>query len=331
MNRLRILLVALIAPITLGLAGAALQLAWLPTLPEPVAVHWSPGGPDQTGPAWQLTLLTLVVGLAAPAVFTVVALLALRRGPFSPTVKLTAVVPLFTVMVVAGAATVSLGVQRGIASAAHAPDITPAVPLVLASGLIAAALGWLALPRAARRDDDVRAGEPLTLTAQERAVWVGRARPRPATSIGLGATVGALVVAGVFLIGATDLRTLPVLLVPIVLGLAFVAFLDWRVRVDASGLVVRSILGFPTIRVRPEEIERVGTLDVAPMSYGGWGLRGVPGGTIAVVTRAGEGVVVGRRHRGDLVVTVDDARAAAALLSTVAGLGSDATVAGDAR
>ncbi|HXR43406.1 MAG TPA: hypothetical protein VN759_01280 [Pseudolysinimonas sp.] len=317
MNRVRLLLIVFVAPVAIGLIALALQLGWLPALPSPAVVHWSASGPDGTGPAWQLPVVTLAVAVLLPAVFTIIVVLGFPRDALPLAGKAAAVAPLFAVTVVSVAITTGVGIQRGIRSAAQAPELTPWIPLALAAGAVAAAVGWFVLPRARRPSDRAQPSRPLDLAPGERAVWVGRAHPSPAGSLALSIGIALLTALAAFAVAATGGRAWPVFAVPIVIAALFVGFLHWRVRIDETGLRVRSVLGWPVIRVRPDRIRRVGTLDVTPMAYGGWGLRGVPGGTIGVITRSGEGLVVARVGRGDLVVTIDDAQTAAALLGSL--------------
>lgn len=319
MNRLRILLVALVAPATIGLAAALLQLLWLPSLPDPAAIDWGVHGVAGTGPAWPLTVATAVIALGIPALLTAIVLAGGGGDRLSISSKVGAVAPLFAVTIVSAAMTVAIGGQRGLASAAQAPDISPAIPWCLLAGAALAAVGWFVLPRAHRPGSDAVPATPLPLGADERAVWVGRARPTTATGLAVSVVVAVLVLAAVIAVGASGGRMWPLLAIPLLLALVLIVFLDWRVRVDADGLVVRSLLGWPVIRVAAADVLGAAATDVRPMAYGGWGLRGVPGGTIAVVTRSGDGLVVRRRRRGDLVVTVDDAATAASLLSAYAG------------
>ena len=63
----RIALVAVILPFAFAIIGVALQLAWLPELPETIATHWGFGGePDAFGPAWSMPLLLGFSGCSSP-------------------------------------------------------------------------------------------------------------------------------------------------------------------------------------------------------------------------------------------------------------------------
>lgn len=89
-----------------------------------------------------------------------------------------------------------------------------------------------------------------------------------------------------------------------------------RVHVDAEGVKVSlGPFGFPTVRRRTAHIRDVGVLDVEPLSYGGWGYRAVPGAR-AVVLRRGEGIRIMADGKPDLIVTVDDAATAAAVIAS---------------
>ncbi len=109
-----------------------------------------------------------------------------------------------------------------------------------------------------------------------------------------------------------DVRTALVIVLPLV-ALAVAAFGQVRDRRPARGDVACGWLGFPRLRVPIEDVATVTVEDVAPMSYGGWGLRQVPGAT-AVVVRRGEGLRIERRSGRLFVVTVDDAAMAAGVL-----------------
>jgi hypothetical protein len=324
-NRFRILLVVLIVPVAIGLAVTALQLAWLPSLPASIVTHWSGTRADGTGPAWSLILITAGVSLVIPGIITAAVLGGggTVGGAFPGVTKVGAVLSPFTVGLISVSITAGLALQLGSAGGlAHAPDVGPWIGAGAGIGLVLAVAAWFALPPARRLSQVVDDAPPLPLADDERAVWVGRAHP---SSVGTGVLAGVIVVLvgiATYVVAISEGRASPVVVIPIVIGILLVAFLNWRVRIDARGLVVRGLLGGPVIRVRPADVTRVAAIDVRPMAYGGWGLRGAPGTTIGVITRRGEGIVVGRRHRGDLVVTVDDAESAARLLSALASRAS---------
>src|SRR5690606_21606125 len=71
--------VAVALPLVVGAMAVALQLAWLPQLPDPIAMHWGSSGPDGYGPAWSTPVLTAGLSLGLTALFA--AFLATARQP----------------------------------------------------------------------------------------------------------------------------------------------------------------------------------------------------------------------------------------------------------
>lgn len=97
----------------------------------------------------------------------------------------------------------------------------------------------------------------------------------------------------------------------------------WQVHAGPSGLRVRGRLGWWRFSVPAGDIAEAGVVDIDPMSdFGGWGMRVAPGVGVVrrrfgLVTRAGEALEVIRRDGRAFVITVDDARTAAAVLNAV--------------
>jgi hypothetical protein len=110
------------------------------------------------------------------------------------------------------------------------------------------------------------------------------------------------------------------LLLGVVLGFSFVAFMHFIVTVNRDGLTVRSAIGKPRFRVPLEEVIKAEVVAVRPMrEFGGFGIRGDGHGRVGVVIRTGEMLQVHRTGDRIFVVTVDDAATGAALLNTLAG------------
>src|SRR5690349_18680692 len=110
---LSIWIVAVAVPLLLGLVAVAVQLAWLPELPDPIAIHWGADGADGFAPAW--TVVALTAGLTLGIVGLFAGILATARGP-APTAihKVLAVSSLFVSVFVGGTVTASVGIQRGL-------------------------------------------------------------------------------------------------------------------------------------------------------------------------------------------------------------------------
>jgi hypothetical protein len=311
----RVLLIALVIPIALTAVSLGIVLAWLPQLPQMVALHWGTGGADGFGPRSMLPVLLAVFGFGVPVLFGGIVLLT-PRETFGFGQKLLATLSSATTVLLM---VVFLGIsaqQRGFDDARQVPGVAPALLIGFAAALVVGVGAWFLLPKWSPVDPSWRAAEPLALAPHERAVWLGTAR----FPIGIIAAilVPTLAVTAVSSWAAAQrggpawlLLTIPALMLLAVLGST-----DWRIRVDAGGLRVRSLLGFPTWTIPVGDIAEVGTTSVAGLAeFGGWGVRWAGRGRIGIITRNGPALEVRRRDASSLTITVDDAATAAALLT----------------
>ncbi|HWM33513.1 MAG TPA: DUF1648 domain-containing protein [Pseudolysinimonas sp.] len=318
MNRLtfRIALVGLILPLTLVAIGVGVLLAWLPAMPAEIATHWGfSGEPDAFGPAWTMPLMLAVVGVALPVTFTIIATRSMTPAGPTATHKVLLVSALFVGFFVTYAMLSSVALQRDGATGAQPIGAFIGIGAVVAFAL--AALGWLVLPRSVAGRSMREPGTSVPLAPGERVVWVGHARFSAGVLVALVATV-VLATGGVaFAIGTTGSWWLVV--VPVVLSLALLGTVSWRVRVDPSGLTVRAALGWPMYRVATADVVAAGVTDVVPLGeFGGYGIRLGLGRRLGIVTRGGEALEVQRRDGRAVIVTVDDAATAAGLLTAYA-------------
>ncbi len=140
--------------------------------------------------------------------------------------------------------------------------------------------------------------------------WSGRANSRVLTSIAL---------AGLAIVLFLPSMPLWVRLLEMLAVAAVVSFSSVVATVDEEGLRVGvGPVRWPRWRVATKDVEGAEAIDVKPLRYGGWGYRVKPG-VRAVIIRSGQAIRVARRGASDLVVTVDDAEAGAALLNEHAG------------
>jgi hypothetical protein len=103
------------------------------------------------------------------------------------------------------------------------------------------------------------------------------------------------------------------------LAIVIASMFWWIVRVDSSGLTIRSTLGWPRVRVPLDEVVRADVIEVRPLrDYGGWGLRVGSRGRVGVILRSGEALLVQRTGGRSVAVTVDGAATAAGVLNTLA-------------
>jgi hypothetical protein len=315
----RIALVAVILPFALAILGVALQLAWLPELPQTIATHWGFGGePDAFGPAWSMPLLLGILGVLIPGLFGVVLARTVRPDGPTATQKLLAVASLFAVTLLSIVVTASIAIQRGLPVGSSSPTILPVLGIALGAALLLAGIAWFFLPRATAgaslRDG---APPPLSVAPGELVVWVGHARFSTWVMIALCAVIAVATAIVAFVIALRG--PWPLAIVPVVLLVAVLGTASWRVRVDADGLTVRPVLGWPLYRVALSEVATAATTTVVPLGeFGGFGIRWGLGRRLGIITRGGEALEVLRRDGRALVVTVDDAATAAGLLTALA-------------
>lgn len=307
-------------PIAIAAFAALTMLTWLPDLPDPIAVHWSGAGPDGYGPALPLMLMPLgfVVLFSATMVGA--------AWKLQPSGRPTSIQKFIVVTSVWLSAFLSIGiggsiaVQRGLADATQAGEIGLEMLLGAGISLLLATGCWFLLPAA---DTSPVAGMTPTavpLSGTERVSWSQIVTIKPWVLLLLGVTVVLSTGAAIFTLIATSSGA-PIAigsLVLVVLAVSGTSY--WRVTADRRGLTVRSMLGWPRVRIPAEDIAAVQVVEVNPLGdFGGWGYRWAGGGRSGVVMRAGEAIEVTRRRSGKrFVVTVDDAQTGAAVLAAVA-------------
>jgi hypothetical protein len=307
-------------PLLVGLVAVAVQLAWLPELPDPVATHWGADGADGFGPAWATTVFTAGVTIGIVGLFATILLGA--RGPAPTAIHKVLAVSSFAVSVVlCGTMTASVGIQRGLDDAADAPDITPWVIGSLLVGLGAAVIAWVLLPKSVAVATELSPAEPLRLAPGERSVWIAETRLSGRAVAVILLAVGFAIAATAFAIVVSDGLVWPLVFIPVLLVLLCASGISWSVRVDPTGLTVRSQpFGWPRTRIAASDIASVDTSHVEPLAeFGGWGWRWAPGRNFGVISRGGEAIEVTRLDGRRFTVTVDDAATGAALLAAYSG------------
>jgi hypothetical protein len=304
---------AIWVPLAIVLAAEAVVIGVGATGSPQLIVHWGAG--DRTGPWW--TYPVLVAAICLPVIafigfFLVRATRMAGRNAWMPAIAV--------------GITVFHAVGLGVGSVVlNASPLAPALPL--AAGLLlaiaAALLTWRLLPREAAATTDVEAAEALPVRSGEVAAWTGRV-DLPAWFITLIAAAAAvLIVLGVTLLLTVGPHVWPIFLPAACLLVVLTATAQFAVTAGPRGFLVRSAIGWPRLRVRTAGLARAGVVTVDPMAdFGGWGIRWVIGpsrkGRWGVVTRRGPGLEVVRRDGRSIVVTVDDAGTAAAVLETYA-------------
>jgi hypothetical protein len=112
----------------------------------------------------------------------------------------------------------------------------------------------------------------------------------------------------------------PAIAMAVILGASAIVVLGFtrlRVTADRRGLrVVSRVLGIPLRRIPLESIASVGTADLRPAEWGGWGYRMLPGRS-ALILNAGPGLVVRTTREREFAISLRDPATPAALLEAL--------------
>lgn len=305
------LLVALVAPVLIAAIALVLILLWLPQLPEQVVTHWGADGPDGYGSRDMYVWMQAFIGLGIPLMLTL-PVLAMTRDSWGLTARLLGAISLGTAALVAVGSAGSVAIQRG---GADGSGIGAVLAIGLGGILVLGAIGWFVQPRVI----STAASTPpsrLMLAPGERAAWFGTsAMGRPGV-VFLVLAVVLLIITTVWVFVMNSATGWIMALVTILVVALISATLVFRVRVNSAGLRVRSVAGWPRWSIPAAEITDARVVQVNPLAeFGGWGLRFAVDGRMGIVLRTGEGLQVTRRGGRILVVTINDARTAAAVLT----------------
>ncbi|MCR2809685.1 MULTISPECIES: DUF1648 domain-containing protein [unclassified Microbacterium] len=319
----RFVIVALIVPGAIALVGVVIQLALLPVMPATIAMHWNGAGEaDGFAPVWTQPLVTVGFGIGVSALIGLTTLPGLRSGGRGATYRLMGAVAAGTSALVVTAATWTFAMQAGPAGGAEPPTMGWSMIGSVAAGVLVGVVAWFAQPA---QSDTRAADEPaaaLPLEQDERAVWLRTTSVAPGVVIALAIAVGAVGVSALvaWITGASAATCWTLTMVTVLVFALTAANVAFRVRVDATGLRVDSVLGLPRLRVPIHEVASVSCVFVDPMGeFGGWGLRLSPDRRFGVVQRRGAAIEVTRRNGKRFVVTVDDAETGARLLQALVG------------
>lgn len=303
-----LLVPALVLAVTL-----VVVLGWRDELPDPVASHWGAGGVD--GYSSVNGLVALMVAIST--VFCLVMWATGHwRGHPAMTRRFANGMAVWLAVFLSGILLGTLWIQRGLTDASQVGGVGGALALSLVTATVTGGLAAWATPG----DEPQPASTPVPTDAprlpvadDEQVTWVREVGQR-AMALILIISLGPLVVVAVVSREWLFPAVLAAVLVPLVL-----AFVRWTVVIDRHGLTARSVLRYPRLRVPLDEVERAEVVTVNPLGeFGGWGLRTGIDGRTGVVLRSGPAIQVHRTGGRVMVVTVDDAETAVALLNTLA-------------
>jgi hypothetical protein len=274
------------------------QTAALPFLPDLVVSKWSfDGQPTQWRPAWEALVVTGIIGVGTIAVCSVAgARIAKNHAPqvFAALTWLVLMLslPFLTVIVVAQVWLDDLHVAQAF----------------LASAVAAVVTAFSATVHVPSAPSPLHERDPEQWSRATRAERVTR---QPTFEVGMSALVGSMsAIAAVFgtvwwVLGAT-------ILISALSSAQRVSI----ARIDAGGVVARSLLGFPRARIALADIEsmELARIDpVADLGRIGWNTR-TGSAQQGVAMRTGEGLRIRRRSGVDFLLATDDAAGAEQML-----------------
>lgn len=311
--RARRLLAGVLAflPLAALMAGSVL----LPP-PDAVPAHWGGGGDvDRLMTGAELLGTTLTVTVIATVVAALVAGLSRLVPP-----QWSRLVLAVCAAVGAGAAATYVLTVLGVRVGGSAEAVT--VWWALGMLPVGAAWGWVTYavhgehrPELATVLQTVPELDRV-VPVRETEVEVWHTDTRSPSLLWVAAFVAVVTVVVAVLLVTGGEGWLPVVLLGApglaVAGLVL-ASSEVRLEVDDEGMRLRSRrLPVTVLRVRADDVVGVGTADLDPMAWGGWGLRWMPDRT-AYIASGGPGLVVHRRSGRRLAVeTTEGAGAAAA-------------------
>jgi len=315
----RPLIVAVIVPVVISVVFSTVAAILAGTGPSIVAVHWGfSGGPNGYGSAVGFVVLLGAISLGLVAVLGGAAVIGAHQGRMTVMLKVLAVSSGWLSILLGVSAIGALLPQRTAASIhdAQNPSLALAIGVVVATAV--AVVAWRILPKAVAmsRPDESTEAAVVELGASERVSWIrSAAMPRRFAVLLMGALT--VVTAGeVVLVVSSDSALWWVSLVPVVVILLVLSSLAWTVRIEASGVRIRSVLGLPVFSIPMGSIQSAAVVEVSALSdFGGWGVRFGAGGRMGIIVRSGKAIEIHRENGLVTVVTVDDADTAAGLIN----------------
>lgn len=321
-SRRLIVVVGGVIPVAIAVVASIVMLTWLPELPNPIAIHWGVAGPDGYGTVGSLVLLLVAIVTAFAALAVGSAWRQSLVGLLTRNQKIRLVSSVWLSVLSSVGMAGSVAGQRGLAHASQAPNVGPALLLGALSGVVLAAVAWMALPKSDASLMLDTESEPVEMVDSEHLSDTGPAFWYRTVRLSSGVLI-ALVVVVILAAGSAVYATIRApsgaivaLVLPVVVLLIVVATSCWRITADRRGLTARSILGWPRVVIPVEKISAVAVINVTPLAdFGGWGWRFASHGRSGIIMRAGRAIEVTRTNGKRFVVTVDDAQTGAGVLA----------------
>ncbi len=317
-TRVKAIILGAAIPVVIALVTTAVTVSWLPQLPDPIAVHWSGGGPDGFGPALPFLLLPVGISVVLGAFVAVWSWRPTPSGRLTWNQKFLVATSLWLATLLNVVFAGSVALQRGLADAHDAPDVAPWLAVGAGAGLVLAVAGWFLLPPAETIDEAGTPPRPVDVQGQERVSWSRSARLGNAALAVIAVVVAVAVVAAILVSLASRPAIVGAVIVLVFLALLAATNTWWRITADHRGLIARGVLGWPGKRIPLDDIRSVQVIEVDPTrDFGGWGWRWGGNGRTGIILRAGQAIEVTTTGGKRFAVTVDDAATGAGVLAAL--------------
>ncbi|MDH6680739.1 hypothetical protein M2284_004969 [Rhodococcus sp. LBL1] len=312
---------ALVVPAVAAVAAIVGLTVWSGDLPDPVAVHFGPGGAADGYASRAAAQWSPVLGVAFAVLLGGILLLLTRRDVRAA--RMGAAIASGTGTAVAILPVGMLASQRGLTDAAEATfNGWWLVPVALVG--IAAAIAGSAMirrPDAVAADAAPPSDAPrMNLGDTETVMWTGTAAMPRWLAVALALVPVVIVVAAAW---TASEEAVPMLLGAAVVGALLMGFAlaPVHVVVDGRGLETRYVLTGGRRRIPLDEIARADVVQIGLINrYGGIGYRVGPDG-VGLLIRPGAALRITRGDGSKFTVTVDGADQAAAVLNSLAARG----------
>lgn len=313
----RLFAVAILAPVVVTIVAVVVMLSLAGSGPSRVATHWDAAGRiDGYGSPYIYPILMAAISVAIITLLGGATVLSAHHHAVTPVMKLLGIASLWVTVFIGFGFTGALLGQRNAAAvgSTHAPGLSLVIGAVVAAAVGVGA--WFFLPKAVRSPSETDPVAPVMLTTSERASWLRTATASRGVILGFIGIGLILCSVELTVVLISDGRLWWFAFVPIVALVIVLSNMTFTVRVDSRGVRIRSVLGFPSISVPLGNIVSANVVEVSAFSdYGGWGIRWNLGGRIGIILRSGQALEVHRRKGLVVVITVDDATSAAALVN----------------
>ena len=301
-------------PLGIVVASEAMVIAVGVTGPSRLIVHWGAGG-DRYGPWWTYAVLVAAIGLP------VIGLIGFFIHHSTRMAGMNAWMPAIA-MAITVFHTIGMGVGSVVLN--HSP-LAPTLPLAGGAvlGLAAGLITWRLLPREAPTTTGAKISDGFPVKPGEVAAWTGRVELSTWFLALITGVAALLIVIGVLLLFTVTRHAWAIFIAPALMLTAVVTTAQFVVTASPRGLLVRSTLGWPRLSIPTADLATAGVVHIDPIAdFGGWGIRWVIGpngkGRWGIITHQGPGLEVVRHDGRSIVVTIDDASTAAAVLETYA-------------